>query len=739
MILIQGKAQIIDESQYLFLLDTKAETLCLDCSVSNCEALFFNAHLFKKLKYLTLDNLDYDLKYVNLFRRLRVLEINSPDSSVIDVSGITEKVSKCKKLRSLTITNSTCKYLGSKRRKKGRYFKGFKKLKTLKLENIVASHTDRLVNDIVWNCKDLDTLVLVESGVNIFNYPERVRGFTIRRKLIGPRLRLLKVDGNLSADKVQDYLQNMPRQPVFSLWSMLNDSKITKAFREPRIRHLVLADNDVDYNKTSIVDSDSLYCQYLFRNWFRSYRVKKLSIDFGDNYLHRDAFRYYEERILDHTRKTGIIETLYLSTESPLNETYMGTLMTGVDDKSELLPWLIEYKLLVQKPFYWDTNSIRERKKGCQYGNGFITPILWKNLSKTPKYFSKNKMKKLTKKYQSFVQLERVKRIRRVRYYRLADVVDNKRVLLPELGFVRNESVWSYDELKEYSFTIRSRRKERIIMSSNLLGAWHTFRALDSTYFLVYKTTSKLDSTKIRWWDMNGDSLKFDFTRQAGVMVKEEQSRDYIRNQKSNQNKEVLSSTRPELGLDRLTLFLKKLNEHQTRKGLRLYSSSEWDDVCRNFKDDPWSFYSNSMFEKTYLPEALSTLGYVKLDQTSWYMQYDSIELFYTQINSEIRTDPNISKVFVFDSDKKTYSIISGINHEGWEVYSATNARYHCILPKRYNPSIRVLLLGDNESFYCSNPHKSYSDKGEQTFKLEPLEIEIISFNTLAKFIEGKL
>ena len=70
-----SNAQTIDESKYLFLLDLEVDTLCVNCAVSNCEALFLNAHRFKNLKKLTIQNLDCDLKYLSFFRKLRSLEI----------------------------------------------------------------------------------------------------------------------------------------------------------------------------------------------------------------------------------------------------------------------------------------------------------------------------------------------------------------------------------------------------------------------------------------------------------------------------------------------------------------------------------------------------------------------------------------------------------------------------------------------------------------------------------------
>ncbi len=124
---LSTRAQTIDESKYLYLLDLDTDSLCLDCEVSNCAALFYNAHSFKYLRHLTLKNLDYDLEHIQYFRRLRSLSIegtthdrkrpsyNKPNQVQYDLNELMRHISKSKKLKSLIIDGAEFKYSPTKR------------------------------------------------------------------------------------------------------------------------------------------------------------------------------------------------------------------------------------------------------------------------------------------------------------------------------------------------------------------------------------------------------------------------------------------------------------------------------------------------------------------------------------------------------------------------------------------------------------------------------------------------
>jgi hypothetical protein len=669
--------------------------------------------------------------------------LNRPDSLKYDISDISKKVTKCPKLKSLTISNSTCNYSSVRKKPRLGYFKKLGKLKTIKLYNIKSNDPTLLVRDITWNCRNLDTLAIVNSGVNIFNYPKERSGFLfIQKEKMGPNLKYLEIDGNIPINTLSYYISNSTES--FDTLDSPLDTLVPKGTKRTRIRHLVLADNPTLGSWRTERDNRllTLYYKYLFKVWNEKYSTKSMSLN-GGNSSYRSNFYFYKRIVERNALMMNIKDETYSAQDSADNLTYIGKLSTGTDNNTELLPWLISYDRIKKSTINWDTNSIVTRKQSCRYANGFITPIQWNNTDENPKYFSKMKMKSLAQDHQSVVSLKQTTKKEGTRFYKLIFRKDIKGLSAPELEYVKNRYSSGFNGMKNYSFTMNNKRKEKILTTSNILDAWPTFNATDSIYYLVFKTPKRLDSVKINWWSLSGDTLDLDFTRRMRSLKKEQERRERTLMKRSSRAERSISrhrkshlldpSIRP--GLPRYDLFFKKFNAHRNKVNLPVISRDKWDSIYTNFTKNPWPYYANSLFDVTQLKNALKIYGYSELDQTSWYKQYSAVELFNTSI-SRSSTYSSIRSVIQMDAQKKTYSIISSNNGFYVNQNGATNLNY--IIPKIYNPNITVAALGYGTGFYCTKPYFTYKKDKIPYLVLEEMPLSLINFETFFETLEDK-
>jgi len=115
------------------------------------------------------------------------------------------------------------------------------------------------------------------------------------------------------------------------------------------------------------------------------------------------------------------------------------------------------------------------------------------------------------------------------------------------------------------------------------------------------------------------------------------------------------------------------------------------------------------------------------MDETSWYKQYSAVELFNANPNNNTYK-AGLTKVLIMDYVKKTYMTTEikysyYINRNGVQ-------DFHFILPKSYNPNIKIVILGYANGFYCSKPHFNYKRFSNTTFDLEEMPLNLIDFET---------
>ena len=308
----------------------------------------------------------------------------------------------------------------------------------------------------------------------------------------------------------------------------------------------------------------------------------------------------------------------------------------------------------------------------------------------------------------------------------------------------------TYPEIRHSQVYVKSKRKERVLTSSNILDAWPTFNAEDSIYYLVYKTPKKLDSTKIEWWKLSGDSLKIDFTKRMKSMTREQLRRDKVMSKRSQRSERSISKRRSRKttknlmywnsplgrkGLPRYDLFYQEFNKHRGDNDLSTISKEKWESIYASFTRNPWPYYANSQFQTEQATGALKLKGFKELDETSWYKQYSAIELFNTAI-TDTMYKTHLTKILVMDFEKKTYMT----TNVKYSYYSSNNkiADFHFILPKAYNPNIRIAALGSSIGFYSTKPHFNYKNYGNKKFDFEEIPLNLINFETFFEIIEDK-
>lgn len=751
-----GVAQSIDESKHTFLLNLDADTLCVNCEVSNCEALFLNAHRFRKLRKLTLQNLDCDLKYMTYFRRLRILEIKQLDFELkrtkehypYDLKSIVKSLDGCTKLRSLSVSDATCNYGYAKKVGSKGYFVSLSKLKTIKLENIETKRPEALAKDIRRNCLKLDTLVMTNSGLNIFNFPRRKRGLSSGlRPSFGSAIDYLEIDGYVSVGEILQYFEKdrrLSRDYANGFWRR-NDSFITlgiKGRNTAKIKHLVLARSGKELSfRSSDAKAQSAYDAYVYfltRDFCRSYYVDRLSILGGVNKDVEQFFPFYKIRTQRNSVFLEPIDTTSLpDSVVESSQTYIGTLRVGEDKYSYWLPYLKAYDNLKKRPLYWDTTKVVDRKGNTTYGNEYITPIMWESIDKTPRYFSKRKMKRIAKDYQSFAKVEKAFRKKKVIYYRISFDKEAKGNMLPELEYTRKNRAAGYSRLQGYTFTSKSRTKIESIAQSNLLGAWPTFDKEDSTYYLVFKTTKKLDSIRINWWDRGGDTLHINMPKVLSTVQRMDARTVKTTQRSSDRSLRLFTRRNKKIILPDLPKFLINLNNSLEEAGKPKLSTAQWEAMYDDYLRDPWKFYAKSNCTEKELFSVFNMQGYTALDQTTWYRQYHNVELYSGLVFTSQGLRYADKQIVLLDTEKKTYTV----KYVDARDYSDTEVSYGCqvILPAKYESSVSILLLNDGLAHYSSTPYEAYRQGGANTFLLQSLPITLLDFETIMQFLENKL
>lgn len=746
----------MDESKYLYLLNLDVDTLCVDCAVSDCEALFLNAHLFKKLRKLTLKNLERDLNYISFFRKLRILEIECKASVKnrivgprLDLKRIIRPLKKCTSLRSVSISGVSCKYSYTKKIASKGYFKSLNHLKTLKLNDVQTNRPAELAKDIRINCQRLDTLVMTNCGVNLFNFPRKRNGLGTKTKIgFGSTIDYVEIDGYLTSRQIMYYFTaDRYYRSIYDnrLWT--NDTLFLKPLLgSPKIKHLVLSNsgsvnNDLNYAKTVITNPQNAYESYLLffiRDWSRSYRIDKLSMHAGLNKRYIRLLDFYQSRVTADRWFSPAVDSLIAPVDTPKTTTYIGKLTVGVDSYSEWLPYLMSYDEIKKKPLHWDTTKVAKRRMHTAYGNEYITPILWQNIDKTPKYFTKRKMKNIASDYQSFAKIEKAFRKKKVTYYKISFDRNASGSMLPELAYKRKNNSSGYSRLRSYTFTTKSKQKAELLTGGNILGAWPTFDAEDGIYYLVYKTTKRIDSVKINWWDVLGDTLRTNMPKVISVVGKTNARKDRLTQRSTGRTMRSYFRRKKHLKPGDIGELVYKINVNRKQDNKTEISKMELEQMYQQYVKDPWPFYAKAVCSEQGLSTALCMQGYTPIDETEWYMQYASVDLFTARsFDSNFLYNYDM-KILLLDSDKKTYT----------ELYNSLDARdarqrtsavdTKVILPSSYTPGISVVLFVGGRVYYTSRPYRTLSTTPVQgIFTLENLPLSFIDYETWIELIEN--
>ena len=738
-----ARGQLMSDSKYPFLLDLKEDTLCLDCSVSNCAALFYNAHLFTKLKHLRLENLNVDLRYIKYFKRLKILEIINPDPNMMDAGEILKAVKRCPNLRSLSITRSSLNYSFLQKRGNGDYFGKLENLKTVSLVDIKTTDSERLAKDIVDHLNRIDTLRLVGCGVHIMNFPEGIKYGLRKTKSRNRKVKYLEIDGNPTVYIYKDkrYTKyNTFTQTKTTSWSQVQKMNRTDylEFHQSKIKHLVLVNNPYDRTNgmqySDFIESNA--ASYLYRTFARQYRIRNITVQSGSNGEYMRGAGYYKSRV--HWKDTLGMDSTRVVTEDTARFTrYVGSISQSNDAQTELLPWLLEYRTN-NVPVLYDESPVPVRWMNTAYQNGFITPILWNDRRETPHYFSKNKTKKIQRSYQSFVQVECVLRRDRKNYYKLAVNKPKDKNPIKELDYNPYTNSQKLSAVRSLTFTCKAGFNEDKLLKAYILDAWPTFSEADSTYFLVFKTSIRLDSVKVNWWDKNGDTLTGDFVRRWTQVEGNQRQAAKALDRKIERNKKIFDRRKYRLGLFDEERFLRDVNTFQVKRKQQPFTQEAWETLYNQFLQNPWKYFSNSLFMYDAFQEALELQAYTCQHQTEWYDQYADIERVSTTYTVKENEDPKVFSIVLFDVGKKTYTRIPGyapraiVQNDGTQQYTLT-----CLLPTIANRNIRVLVLGQNKSYYCTNPYYTDRVTGDSTFDLEHMPLELIDFGTFMQLIEN--
>ena len=348
------------------------------------------------------------------------------------------------------------------------------------------------------------------------------------------------------------------------------------------------------------------------------------------------------------------------------------------------------------------------------------------------------KTKKIQRSYQSFVQVERVLRRGRKNYYKLAVNKPKDKNPIEALDYNPYPNSQKLNTVRSLTFTCRPGFNEEKLTKAYILDAWPTFSEADSTYFLVYKTTRRLDSVKVNWWDRNGDTLTGDFMRRWLKVEANQRQAAKSLDRKMERNKKIFDRRKYRLGLFDEERFLRDVNTFQVKRKKQPFTQAAWDSLYNPFLQIPWKYFGNSLFMHDAFQEALELQAYTHQHQTEWYDQYADIERLSTTYTVKENEDPKVFSIVLFDVDKKTYTQVPGYMPtartliDGTKEYTLT-----CLLPTIPNRNIRVLVLGQNKSYYCTNPYYTDRVTGGATFDLEHMPLELIDFETFIQLIEN--
>lgn len=748
---LSAKAQSIDESKYLYLLDLEIDTLCVDCQISNCAAIFYNAHSFKQLRHLTLKNLDYDLNYIQYFRNLRSLKIentlhprekprpNKTKMVLYDITNLLKNISKCKRLRSLSIDGAKFNHNRSKRVLRQRYFHKFNKLKVIKLTNIETDDGVKLIKDIRKHCARLDSLVITNSGVNLFNYPRRRKRFFFPyQEGYGNDLDYLEIDGLLTAEYLTRQLTRLNNQRQ-NLYPLANRSKYLRKLRpyRPKVKHLVLAKNKdsykvnrsrdngfIDWSEIGLRNLQYSYVNFLLNDWMWSYKVDKLTAPAFPNYVYDSTFNFYATKV--YLANKSILDTAANRSQS-VNQNYIGNLSTGTDNYIKWLSYLEEYDRLKNRPISWDTTDIGRRKEHTTYGNYYQMPLLWGRDRRIPSYFRKSKMKKIAKDYQSLVSVSKSLRKKGETYYSLSYNKKSNGNMLPDLEYKRSKDGGIYSRFRRYTFTSKSKYKLNKLKDANILDLWPVYDEQDSVYFLVYKTTRQVDSIKIQWWDTRGDTIRTDFQKFLSNFQKYEERKVRIVTRRSQRSKMMYyrrnDKLKPITSQDYVRDYLHTCGDSTAL----LIDPEKWERMYQNYIKDRWSFLKKGRCSPHKVEDVLRKAGFCQLDETGWYKQFANIELV-TLRTSDERMKLTDTDILLIDRDKKTYTKISHLD-DGYDL------AYKIILPSQQNSAVSIVTVNSRHAFYTVSPSDRFDDTVVPQIILEYLPLQLIDNESLLEIV----
>ena len=641
-----------DERKLSFMLDKNVDSLCINCKYQDCEALLYNAVLFRNLETLVMVNFNSKapLRYITDFRKLRKLVLINP--SPFNLSKEVFKANRPFKLRELSIICDTVRQFydpGLRYYHHKNFFKRMRRLRYLELRraDIGLANKIKMLNKV----KSLKFLELIGIGVTLQEiYKIKDRNFNV-----------LEIDEHVNdlnyVGRKFNYLT--PRVISKRTGQLIESLRRSEIITTLRYKSLVLHPVEQNNNKSFLIPNQN-------PGYFGKPKVEfNRRFNYNDQYIDWSVYYGAGDRINNW---------VYESFKERSRFKYMGSLKTGEKDQrfySLAYKTYDDYCKLFD--FYkWDTTSFRNRLTSFNYTNGELLPIQW-NKRRKSSYVKRSKIKKIIKENYSNYKIERLKE---KNLFELKPIIklnyDNK----DALDYKRSNK---YSELRyfnsyAFSFTDYSANVRRMLRS-DILDAWFEYGEGNNTYVLKVKTINKIYSNEITWWFKNGDVLKKDFRPvflkyEAALLKKHTRAHS-----KSIRNKDrLMRKYRFHPSFNGLVSFSEYLANRKIsrlvpyeRKDLRhihLLSAREqkmnskyWLSQKENFLKNEKELIKNATPQQVTFSEVLKITGYKNLSIFKWKENYDSIRLVESGINTNAKLlNLQDGIMFILDSEKEIYT-----------------------------------------------------------------------------------
>lgn len=453
---------------------------------------------------------------------------------------------------------------------------------------------------------------------------------------------------------------------------------------------------------------------------------------------------YYEAcytsfRTLGKATDSSLLDTVAI--DSSIYPKYIGKLSIGDDGFRAYSNAYLQYDGFKKysTSITWDTTQHLSRIEDTKYALGDLVPIAW-DYKTAPAYTSAKKMQKLAKSYQQYYSISTSKESKEKKTY-VVNTGGSKLSDPLERNFARNKK---YSETLQFTkkslSTITNENLEEKYAEKYIMDLWLGLDTLNDVYQLHIKTIEGIDDYDIEWWEMNGDTLKYDMAKNL-KRYSAMQARTKSIEDRKNKRKNARALRKNRVDTSWNYFHNQVLRTEQEKK----MTEAEWLAYKDKLQANEYTTLMKSDMATGLLSRALEISGYDWYNTFQWCKQYDSTHLHSVQAFGfdSAYLGLNVQDIWLYDSKNKAYtSFVPYSDAEETMLENAMHYRANLRQGSIFNSHKIVLPTGNVDQyavlFYLNNGDLAvgrFLDNNRYTLYTEIIPRDLATIGTVFRMM----